>query len=128
MWSRGSEVRGVSLKTWPFDFCLIYMATSTPEGWYIFHLKGEIHSSVWSTKTFLYFFREPRYKQNNMGYQISRIWNYEQSWNLIPAWFMVNFSSYELFRGLGQIPFWRWHLYACFKIKPISVQHKGAKI
>ena len=30
-------------------------------------------SSVWSTKTFLYNIRDPKYKQNNMGYQISRI-------------------------------------------------------
>ena len=33
-------------------------------------------------KTFLYDKREPRYKQNNMGYKISRIWNIEQSNNI----------------------------------------------
>ena len=41
----------------------------------IFNLRDGIHSFVWSTKTFLYHTREPRYKQNNMGYQILRIWN-----------------------------------------------------
>ena len=34
--------------------------------------KGGIHSFVWSTKTFLYDIREPRYKQIKMGYQISK--------------------------------------------------------
>ena len=46
---------------------------------YIFYLKGGIHSSVWSTKAFLYHIMELRYKQNNMGNQISRILNNEQS-------------------------------------------------
>ena len=32
-------------------------------------LKGGIHSFAWSTKTFLYDIREPRYKQIKMGYQ-----------------------------------------------------------
>ena len=50
-------------------FCLISLAISMLEGWNMIHLKGGIHSSVWSTKTFLYNIREPRYKQNNMGYQ-----------------------------------------------------------
>ena len=31
------------------------------------HLKDEICSSVWSTKTFLYDIREPKYKQIKMG-------------------------------------------------------------
>ena len=38
------------------------------------HLKGGIHSFVWSTKSFLYKIRELRYKQNNIGYQILKIW------------------------------------------------------
>ena len=50
-----------------------------PGGCDIINLKGEIHSSVWSTKTFLYAIREPRYKQNNIGYQISRILDNDQS-------------------------------------------------
>ena len=55
------------------SFCIIYLATNMLEGWDIFHLKGRIHSFVWSTKSFLYNIRELGYKQNNMGYQISRI-------------------------------------------------------
>ena len=47
--------------------------------WYISQSKDGINSSVWSTKTLLYHIREPRYKQTNMGYQISRISNNEQS-------------------------------------------------
>ena len=60
---------------------------------YTFDLKGVIHSSVWSTKTFLYHIREPRSKQRNVGYQISWIW-YNEQYNifksisaLIYAWF-----------------------------------------
>ena len=45
--------------------------------WDIFPFKGGIHSSVWSTKTFLYNIKEPRYKQNYMGHKMSR--NTEQS-------------------------------------------------
>ena len=69
-------IKGVEKKTRTFENHsdeTVYPAKNMLEGWYIFHLKGEIHSSVWSTKTFLYDFRELRYKQNNMGYQLSRI-------------------------------------------------------
>ena len=45
----------------------------------IFYLKGEINSSTWSTKTFLYEIREPRYKQIKMGHQISKFLNIGQS-------------------------------------------------
>ena len=38
-----------------------------------------IHSSVWSTLTILYDIREPRYKQNKMGYQIQKILGIGQS-------------------------------------------------
>ena len=63
------------------------------KSWDIIHLSGGIYSSVCSTKTFLYSIMEPRYKQNNMWYQISRIWNNELS-NIksdiaaIYAWFV----------------------------------------
>ena len=50
--------------------CLISIATHMLEDLDIFHLKCEINSSIWSTKTFLYEIREPRYKQIKMGYQI----------------------------------------------------------
>ena len=58
---------------------LISLATNMLEGWDIIHLKGEIHSSIWSTKTFLYDIRELRYKLNNMRYQILEILNNGQS-------------------------------------------------
>ena len=56
------------------------------DGWDISHLKGGICSSVWSTKTFLHDIREPRYKQNIMGYQISRIWN-DESIGHLEIWY-----------------------------------------
>ena len=49
------------------------------EGWDIIYLKGEIHNSVWSTKTFVYGKREPRYKQTKMRYEISKISDTGQS-------------------------------------------------
>ena len=55
------------------NFCIIHLATKMLEGWDISHLKGRIHSFVWSTKSFLYNIRELRYEQNNMGYQILKI-------------------------------------------------------
>ena len=61
------------------SFCVIFLATNMPEGWDIIHLIGEIHSSICRAKTFLYDIRELVYKQNNMGYQISRILNNDQS-------------------------------------------------
>ena len=48
--------------------CLFSMATNMLEGYDIFHLKGGIHSSVWSAKPFWYNIREPRYKQIKMAY------------------------------------------------------------
>ena len=64
---------------------------------YIFYLKVGIRSSVWSTKICLYDIMEPRYKQNNLWYQISRILNYEQS-NTLKS---DIFSRYEHFRRKG---------------------------
>ena len=66
------------------SFCIFFLAKNMPEDSDIIHLKGEIHSSVWSTKTFLYDIREPRYKENNMGYQISRILNNDQHYIVKP--------------------------------------------
>ena len=57
--------------------CLISLATSMLEGWGIFHLKGDIHSIVSSTSSFLCDIREPRYNQNKMGYEIKKIENIE---------------------------------------------------
>ena len=36
------------------------------EGWDIIHWKSEIHSFIWSTKTFMFNIREPRYKQTRL--------------------------------------------------------------
>ena len=47
--------------------------SKTKSARYTFNLIGGIHSSVWSAITFLCPIRNPRYKQNNMGYHISRI-------------------------------------------------------
>ena len=69
----------VSQKNAPLWVCLISLARNILEGWYIFHFKGGIHGSIWSTKTFLYDIREPRYKRNNMEYHISKFLNIEQS-------------------------------------------------
>ena len=52
------------------DVCLFSLATNMLEDWDIFHLKSVIHSTVWSTKIFLYHIRKLRYKQIKMGYQI----------------------------------------------------------
>ena len=68
------------------SFSLISLAIDMLEGRYISHLKGGIHSSVWSTKTFLYNIREPRYKQNDMGYKMSRIW-YNQQSDYLEIWY-----------------------------------------
>ena len=76
-------------------FCDLYLRQIKPKSHeYIFYWKDGIHSSVCSTKIFLYHIREPKYKQNNMGYQISRITKYEESkifksnTNLIFAYFL----------------------------------------
>ena len=42
------------------------------ECWDIIHWKGGIHSFVWSTKTFLYDIREPRYKQIKIGFRFKK--------------------------------------------------------
>ena len=53
-------IQGVQKKM-RLSFCSISLATNMLEGWDIIHCKGGIHSFVWSTKTFLYDIREPRY-------------------------------------------------------------------
>ena len=70
---------GCLKKNAPLWFCLISLVRNILEGWSIFHLKGGIHRSIWSTKTFLYDIVELRYKRNNMEYQISKFLNIEQS-------------------------------------------------
>ena len=58
---------------------LISLATNMLEGWDIIHLNSRIHSSVWTTKTFLYDIREARYKQIKIGSQISKLSDIGQS-------------------------------------------------
>ena len=70
-------------------------ATNMLEGLDVLHLKGGIHSPIWSTKTFLYDIRELRYKPKNMGYQSSQISSNEQS-NILKSdtpRFMYNFLA-----------------------------------
>ena len=69
----------VSHKTCPTWFLLNFSGYKTAKKLDIIHWKGGIHSFVWSTKTFLYDIREPRYKQIKMGYQISKCLNIGQS-------------------------------------------------
>ena len=57
-------------KNFTLGISIISPAINMLEGLDILHLKGEIHSSVWSTKIFLYDIREPRYNQNKIGYKI----------------------------------------------------------
>ena len=66
-----SLTTGCFKKNFTLGISIISPAINMLEGWDISHLKGEIHSSVWSTKTFLNDIRELRYKQNNMEYKIS---------------------------------------------------------
>ena len=56
-----------------FGFCWISLVENILEGWNIFHFKGGSHKSIPSTKTFLCEIRKPRYKLNNIGYDIPNI-------------------------------------------------------
>ena len=54
--------------------CFISLAINMLVGWDICHLKGGIHSSVLSTKTFLYNIRKLRCSQNKMEYVAYSNW------------------------------------------------------
>ena len=58
------DLQGES-KKWPPQLLLNF--SGYKHAW-----KGGIHSFVWSTQTFLYDIREPRYKEIKMGYQITK--------------------------------------------------------
>ena len=62
---------GCFKKNFTLGISVISPTINMLEGLDISHLKGEIHCSIWSTKTFLNDIRELRYKQNNMEYKIS---------------------------------------------------------
>ena len=64
---------GCLKKTSHLEFLHFTTTIKMIECWDIFHLKGGIHSSVLSTKTFLSNIRKLRYKQIKLGYQISKI-------------------------------------------------------
>ena len=64
---------------WRLSFCLIFLATNMLEGLDISHMKRGSHSSVRSTKSFLYNIRDPRYKQIKMVHQILKILDIELS-------------------------------------------------
>ena len=87
------------------SFCLISLATNMLEGWDIIYLKGEIHSFVSSTKSFLYDIRELRYKLNSIRFKKSWIMINPISLNLILRRFMYKFSRYEHCRGLRHVSF-----------------------
>ena len=72
------HIQGVQKKM-SRSFCLKSLDTNILESRAIIHWKGGIHSLVCSTKTLLYDIREPRYKQIEMGYQISKCLNIGQS-------------------------------------------------
>ena len=72
-------LKGVEKKTVLLKITLIRQILRLETFWYIFNLKVGVHSFVWSTKTFLFDLRELRYKLNNIGYQISKNLNNEQS-------------------------------------------------
>ena len=58
---------GCFKKNFTLDISIISPAINKLEGWDILDLKGGIPSSVLSTKTLLYYIREPRCKQIKMN-------------------------------------------------------------
>ena len=84
------------------------MTTNRLEGLNIIHLKGGINSSIWSTKTYLYEIREPRYKQIKTGYHISKFLNIGQSSVLksdVPYYFThISAPLYFIEMGLNLKP------------------------
>ena len=63
-------------KTWTFDYHsdeTVFPTRNTLEGWYLFYLKGGIHSSILSSKASVYYFRKLRYKQIKLGQGENRL-------------------------------------------------------
>ena len=63
----------VPQKKRPTLVSLISPATSSLGSWDISQMKGDIYRYVLSTNSFLCNIGEPRYGQNNLGYQIIKI-------------------------------------------------------
>ena len=80
-----------------FSFCWILLVESILEAWNIFHFKDGNHKSIPSTKTFLFKIRKPRYKLNNIGYHIPKIWS-------IDIWYCHNLSL--IFLILNSFEYW----------------------
>ena len=64
---------GCFKKNFTLGISIIFPVINMLEGYGIFHLKGGIHSSVLSTKTFFYDIRNLRYKLIKMENQIWKI-------------------------------------------------------
>ena len=64
---------GCFRKNFTLGISIIFPVINMLEGYGIFHLKGGIHSSVLSTKTFFYDIRNLRYKLIKMENQIWKI-------------------------------------------------------
>ena len=56
--------------------CFMSLATSNLESSDVSQIKGDIHRYVLSTINFLCDIGEPKYRQNNTGYQNIKIVNY----------------------------------------------------
>ena len=91
---------------------LISLATCILEDWNIFHLKGDIHSFVSSTSSFLCDIGEPRYEQNKVGYQISRIRNTV----LLQRWQKNNLQKKVIF-GPKKKLFYVIFFFSCLKME-----------
>ena len=64
--------KGWSKIKMPHSFCVISMARNMPEGRDVIHSKGEIHSSVWSTKTFTYDIKSRDISKSKWGIRFQR--------------------------------------------------------
>ena len=72
----------------------------------IAHFKGYILKNISSSNSFLYNIREPKYKQNNIGYLISRrqIVQYLYLYNLIPHFDLLIFQLLDIVQKCFCIP------------------------
>ena len=74
------KTTGCFKKTHEWDFGIlswIAQDVNIVKSWDISQMKGDIHSYVFSTNSFLYNIGDPRIRQNNTRYQIIKIVKYE---------------------------------------------------
>ena len=72
-------LQGVHKKTQEQDFCILSFISqdiNIVKNWDISQMKGDIHSYVLSTSSFLCEIGKLRYRQSNIGYQIIKIVKY----------------------------------------------------